>query len=305
MGSLKSIIRYTAHFKLIKFSDAPEKDGEYKSAFTLFDTRGNIQEEVKYSQAGEVEEHIVNVYDANNKLIEESIYYIPENVSEKRVIRRNEKGVALEEEKKYADGSADLTIYEIDGNDNISQVTKYNEDKTVETKVFLVYDDYHRVIEEKKLDGENQVLEHRKQSYDEKGNLTEVTEYSPEENVAYRTVHDYSEAGKNLSSSYYDAMYKLVVKTTSIFDEKGNLIEKYIEDFGSSMSKKTMTFAYDENNNCIEEAAYAANGSLLRRLSTQFDAIGNPVEEINYEVDLTHGGRDEYFGNRYEYEFYE
>jgi hypothetical protein len=301
---LKSIQRYTSHYKLLSFNEAPEKDSEFKSSFMLFDTKGNIVEEIKYTPGAEVEERIINQYDAQNKLIEESIHFVLDNVFEKRTIKRNEKGFATEEKKEYPDGSLDLTIYTLDSNDDIVEVLKYNEDNTLEGKVILSYEN-HKVIEEKKFDEMGQVLEHRKQAYDSKGNIKEIIEFSPEENIAYKTIYDYDKDGYNSASSYFDAHENLIVKTTSIHDEKGNLIEKYIEDFSSSSGRRTMTFGYDDKNNCIEEAVFAANGSLLRKLSTKFDSFGNPIEELNFEVDLTHGGRDEYYGNRYEYEFYE
>jgi hypothetical protein len=301
---LKSIHRFTSHYKLLSFNDAPEKDGEFKSSLMLFDEKGNISEEVKYTREGDVEERIQNTYDANNKLTEESIHFVLDNTFEKRQIKRNAKGLPIEERKEYADGSVDLTLYNLDPQDNIAEVLKFNEDNTLEGKVILAYEN-HKLIEEKKYDGQDQVLEHRKQSYDAQGNIKEVTEYSPEENIAYTTVYEYDQKGNNTSSSYFDANYNLIVKTTSIHDEKGNLTEKFIEDFSSSSGRKTMRFAYDENNNCIEEAVFAANGNLIRKLSTQFDDLGNPIEELNFEVDLSHGGRDEYFGNRYEYEFFD
>lgn len=304
-AKLKSIVRFTSHYKILNFTGAPEKDGEFKSSLTLFDANGNLKEEVKYSPEGAVEERIVNIYDSQNKLIEESIHFVLDEAFEKRLIKRNEKGFAVEEEKIYTDGTSERTIYNLDANNNISEVIRYNEDNTIDVRVNLIYDDKNRLVEEKKIDGQDQVLEHRIQSYDAKGNLTEVTEYSPEEKVAYRTVHDYNEAGKNSSSSYYDATNKLIVKSTSLYDERGNLTERFVEDLNSSLGKKTMKFEYDEHGNCTEEATYAANGALISRLSTRFDEIGNPVEEINFAADMTHGGRDEYFGNRYEYEFYE
>lgn len=302
---VKSILCYTAQFKRFNFNESPQREGEYKSALTVFDAHGNIVQEIKYGRDGAIEETIENVYDVRNKLIKESIEYAHDGVTETRVITRDDKGHVTEERKEYADGSFDRTEYKNNESGHVTEVIKYNEDDSIESKITLAYNDKNKLIEEKRFDGENDLVEHRQQTYNEAGNIIEIKEFSPEDGLAYTTFFAYNAAGKNTEISYYDAKGILVMKTVSEFDSKGNVVEKTIEDFASSSAKRINKYVYDDHNNCIEESVTSGSGKLLSSLSIRYDESGNPTEEITYDADLTEAGRDAYFGNRYTYEFFD
>ena len=78
------------------------------------------------------------------------------------------------------------------------------------------------------------------------------------------------------------------------------MVERIFKDFHS----KSVKMVYDEANRCIEEELYDENNSLVRRTTYEYDEEGILIGDTFFNADLSRGGRDEYTGNRYEYEFY-
>lgn len=303
--TIRLITRFTTDYQLLNFSGSPRIQDEYQSGQTFFDVNGNIVKEVRLSRSGAPEEEILYTYNDSGKLIEEQINYIPEGTFEKRVILRNDKGEIVEEQKHFGDNSIELTRYAYDDKGNICEVLKFTEDDVLEGKVVIKYNEDNKPIEELKYDEDGHTIEHHVQKYDSSGHLIEQIEYSPGNEIAFRTVYEVNEKGQVITAEVFNSKGGVISRNKAVYDDKGNVVEKEIEDYTAQIVKKNLKYTYDNNNNCTLEEMYASNGTLLRKITTTFDEGGNPLEEINFESDTSYGGRDECFGSKYVYEFYE
>src|SRR6185295_6425569 len=109
---IKSIKRYNRHFKNFNFSNPQlEAEEEYLESVIHLDENGNTVSEEKFGADDSLEEKNTYTYDANNKLLEHTLLYAVEDMTEKRILKRNEKGKLVEETKYYGDDSGERTEY--------------------------------------------------------------------------------------------------------------------------------------------------------------------------------------------------
>ena len=155
---IKTIKRYNRPFKPFTFGNAEEiGEEEYLESQTELDEKGNALVEMKYSGDGEMEEKNSYQYNAEGKLLEHVLLYAVEDVTEKRVLKRNEKGLLLEETKYYGDDSGERTEY--------------------------IYDEKDNLIERKYFDEEGSFTERETFSYDSDGSLTEHIRYANTDSI--------------------------------------------------------------------------------------------------------------------------
>ena len=64
-------------------------------------------------------------FDSNGKLLSHTLLYAVDEVTEKRVLTRNEKGFLLSEVKYYGTDAGEKTEYEYDEKDNITAIIHY------------------------------------------------------------------------------------------------------------------------------------------------------------------------------------
>src|SRR5689334_21731316 len=103
---IKSIKKYNRPFKPFSFGNAEEVgEEEYLESEIELDENGNTLMEAKYSDDGELEEKNSFRYSAEGKLLEHTLLYAVEDVTERRMLTRNEKGLLLSEVKYYGDDS--------------------------------------------------------------------------------------------------------------------------------------------------------------------------------------------------------
>ena len=300
MAKIKSVKRYNRYFKTFNFSNTQEiAEEEHLESNTTLDESGNTLLEEKFNVDGELEERNTYTYNPQGKLMEHSLLYAVEDVTEKRILKRDDKGRLIVETKYYGDESGEHTEY--------------------------VYDEKGEPIERKNYDEEGTFISLEKFSYNEKGGLSEQVKFGPDQKVEERTVFQqpddktieqleyegadklknktvirFNEAGKELSSVQTTPDGKLISGVYSVYDDKGNLVERQYKDFYS----KTVRYQYDEKNQLVMQELFDGNGLLLRKNMYAYDDDGNMSLEQTYEMDTSRGGRDKHFETRYEYEFY-
>ncbi len=300
MAAIKTVRRFNQHYKTFNFSNAELKaDEEFLETVIELDAAGNVLVESKFDQNNQLEERNSYQYESHGKLTEHSLLYAAEDVTEKRVLKRNDKGKLLEEIKYYGDDSGERTTYLYDDKDNLLERKYYDEEGEFHSHETFMYDDKGSLVEQKKLDKEGKTEEHRTFSHPDKETVID-SEFNPDGSLASKTVLKFNEEGKETSSIQTTAEGKLISSVTVVYDERGNVIERQHKDFFS----KTFRYSYDENNRCITNEMFDGNGMLLRKNLYEYDEAGNVSAEQTYEMDTTRGGRDKHFGSRYEYEFY-
>jgi hypothetical protein len=296
---IKSIKRYNRPFKPFTFGNTEEGDEEYLESLTELDENGNAVTEIKYSDDGEMEDKNSYRYNQEGKLLEHTLLYAVEDVTERRMLTRNEKGLVLTEVKYYGDDSGERTEYIYDDKDNLVERKYFDEEGVFVSKENFKYDDDGSLVEDIKYNANNAIEEHSTfKKIDDK--TIEQIQHHPDGSMASRTLIKFDDAGKELSSEQTTADGKLISGITNVLDERGNVVERHFKDFYS----KTIRYVYDENNRCVMQELFDGNGTLIQKNMYSFDEDGNVIDTHTYEMDTTRGGRDKHFETRYEYEFW-
>jgi hypothetical protein len=297
---IKSIKRFNQNFRNFNFSDLTSRaDDEFLELEISMDENGNTLEEIKYMNDGSVEEKNSYTYDKNNKLISHVLFYELEDVTQRRVLSRDEKGNALSEEKFYGDDSGEKTLYEYDGKDNITKITYFDEEGELSSYVKVTYDEKGDVIEKVTFDAKNNQTGKNTYSKPADHQIEEI-EFDGSEKMIAKTLIKFTEDGKELSTIQTNPTGKLISGQQNIYDEKGNIIKRIYKDFYS----KSLNYSYNEKDQLTSQELFDDNGSLLRKNIFEYDEEGNVSAEQTYEMDTSRGGRDKHYGIRYEYTYY-
>jgi hypothetical protein len=260
------------------------------------DDQGNLLLEEKYDLEGELEERNSYTYDTNGKLLEHILLYAVEDATEKRVMKRNGKGLLLEETKMYGDDTGERTTYGYNEKDLLIERINYDEEGIFSGKEQFSYDENDSLAEHLKFDISGKLEEKFIFSQKEDKSLEQL-QYDGTGKLISKNILKFTEDGKELSSVQTTNDGKLISSVENVFDDKGNIIEKHFKDFYS----KSVRYAYDEKNRCIMQELFDGNGVLLRKNMYEFDDADNLLKENTYEMDTTRGGRDKHFETRYEY----
>ncbi len=297
---IKSIKKYNKPFKPFSFGNTEEVgEEEYLESEVEMDENGNLLTEIKYAEDGEMEEKNSFRYNPEGKLLEHTLLYAVEDVTERRMLTRNEKGLLLSEVKYYGDESGEKTEYAYDEKDNLIEKKYFDEEGVFTGKENYKYDDIGSLTEDIKYDAHDAIEEHSTfRKIDDK--TIEQVQYKPDGSVLTTTIIKFNDEGKELSSEQTTANGKLISAVTNVFDERGNIIEKHFKDFYS----KTIRTEYDENNRQVMQELFDGNGMLIQKLMFEYDEDGNVIDTHTYEMDTTRGGRDKHFETRYEYGFW-
>lgn len=297
---IKTIKRYNQNYKLFGFTEGqPKAEVEFLESETVINSEGNVLSESKFDADGEPEEKNSYRYEAHGKPVEHILHLIAEDMTEKRIFNRDEKGRLLEEIKYYGDDTGERTTFVYDEKDNLVERKYFDEEGDFQAHETFSYNKDGSLLEHKKTNKEGKIEEHR--SFINNDDRTiEQHEYNDDGSLSSKTIFKFDEAGKEISSIQTTADGKLISAVTTTYDDNGNEIEKQFKDFYS----KTVRYSYDDNNRCLTNELFDVNGVLIRKNLYEYDEEGNVIAEQTYEMDTSRGGRDKHFGIRYEYEFY-
>lgn len=301
-GKIRQIRKYNQRYKNFSFSEVMNKaDEEYLEAVVEMDDKGQVLSESKFLKNGALDEKSSFQYSDGGKLAEHILHHASEDTTEKRILRRNEKDLLLEEVKYYGDDSGERTAYQYDDKDRIIAIEQYDEDGIHVSTEAIQYDEKGSVTERAMQDAdgtlqEKYIFEHNPATftiieyhYDGKGDLQS------------QTLMTFDAKGAEVSSVQTTASGKLIAATYSQYDEKGNLVQRDYKDFYSKTVKNT----YDDESRLLVQELYDGHGLLLRKNIFEYNDAGQLTSEQSFELDTSRGGTDKHFGTRYEYDFYE
>jgi YD repeat-containing protein len=300
-SKIKTIRRFMQLYKNFSFSELMTRaDAEFIDMQIDMDEAGNVLSESKFSEEGELEEKNSYTYNSQGKLTGHVLLFAVEDVTERRELRRDDKGRLLEEIKFYGDDTGERTEYQYDDKDNVSSIVYYDEEGNFSSREEMRYNDDASLTERIRYDGENNVTERLSIGVASEEKQVEEIEFNPDGSVKSKALVKFNEAGKEVSSVQRTPEGKLISSVESTYDEKGNVVERRYKDFYS----KTLRYAYDEKDRLITQELYDGSGMLLRKNIYEYDEEGNVTAEQTFEIDTSRGGRDKHFGTRYEYEFF-
>ena len=298
---IKSVKRFNQNYRNFNFSDMTSRaDEEFLEFEFVMDENGNTIEEIKYTADSQLEEKNTYAYYPNGKLHSHILLYAVEDVSQKRILTRNEKGNLISEEKYYGNDSGEKTVYEYDNKDNIVVIINYDEEGVFISKSEVTYNEKGDVTERKTLNTENKITSRLSFSVPEEHQIEE-SEFDENDKLISKTLLKFNNEGKEISSVQISPQGKLISSVINTFDERGNVIQRLFKDFYS----KTINYTYNEKDLLTIQELYDDNGLLLRKNMYEYDDDGNVIAEQTYEMDTSRGGRDKHFGTRYEYQFWE
>lgn len=106
-------------------------------------------------------------------------------------------------------------------------------------------------------------------SFNEDGNRTELLLYDPK-GALVRRIETKFEGRKMLEFLNYDGNGRMWLKGTSIYDDQGQLREKFTYNGDNSLRSKTV-FKRNEAGQVIEFAEYSATGTLMEKVSSNYN----------------------------------
>ncbi len=293
---IKSIELYRTSF----IPGEPEEEevmmDKYLVNRTVYDEDGNETERITYSPEGETEERIIVKY-SNGYPVEE-ILELEGELAEKTTREFDEKGTLLLEFRHYQDGEPDKITYtyeedkpvqklvtDSDGDEGEKYLWHYKDGKLVKG---VSYDEYGNI---------DLTREH---SYNEAGNLLEITEtrISTDDKIQIVTLFD--EAGNLVQEKNYDRKGNLVSRSTTIIGENDLPAQTENEN---TMGKTISVFTYDEKGNNIKLEEKTSEGEVFATIERQYDEAGHVTgARVEMAPELNRPGQ--HYILEYIYEFY-
>jgi YD repeat-containing protein len=225
---------------------------------------------------------------------------VAEDVTERRVLQRDEKDRLIEEVRYYGDDSGERIEYVYDDKDRMTSVVRYDEDGGFDFREEYAYDESGSLQKRQKFDSTGKLIDATTISRNGDDCLEEKETDGSGQIISITTLR-FSDKGQELSSEHKKPDGSLMAAIYSVYDEKGRLVEKRHKDFYS----KILRYVYDEDDRMLTQELYDGSGLLLRKNVYEYDESGRLLNEQVFEIDASRGGRDKHFGNRYEYELFD
>lgn len=297
---VKTIRRFHQVYKTLSFSELMMKaDDEFLELVVDMDAMGNVLKESKFDNSGELEERNDYCYTESGKLLEHELYYALDDVTEKRLFKRNDKGLLLQEVKVYGEDEGEKIEYTYDAADRVVSLIRYDEEGDQDFREEFNYDEKGELLARHKFSADGRLLEELTAQRGE-SLLVEEKSYDDSGALESTTITQFDSNGKELSSRQTNSQGKLIAAINTTYDERGNVVERAYKDFYS----KTIRYAYDEENRMTTQELFDSTGLLLRKNIYEYDDVGQLVNEQVFEIDASRGGRDKHYGMRFEYDYF-
>ncbi|MEI7597117.1 MAG: hypothetical protein WCK02_15320 [Bacteroidota bacterium] len=263
-NKVKSVATYRYNKYFFEDIDNIEgKEGFLEKKIEL-DEAGNIVTESYFQESGEVDHKIQRVFNANNQLVEEFVFYADDEIAEKLIVHRNDKGQIIKKEKEYAEGEASVSNLKYDDNNNLISKVTLDLDGEVEEEENFVFEN-NNLIEHKIVNCFGNVQYFEKNKFNEK---KQILEQIIENGDEYEKLIQFFEEDNLISLEIYDKQGNGIKKLDYTYNEINQNIE--INERGKFGVKK-IKIEYDEFGNEALEETYNAGGDLLQRIKRVFE----------------------------------
>jgi len=296
-NKIKSTTIYRYGSPVNKQAKASKEQG-LKYSTTRFDEKGNVLEEIKFNEDGEIDDRIINTYDKNGKLIDMKNYYADEELAEHNSYERNDKGHVVVSYKHYQDGEKDTVKYLYNSDDQLVEkitIDSYNEEESRETITYQA----GKATQRKVVEYDELVLEENF-SYGNNMQLEEHSKWSVEEEDA-RYVNRFDEKGRIAKILKYNLKKELIAKTEYQYNEDDSINEIVEEVPGQ---KNTTSMEYDAQGNTIKQTEKNQDGEIVHIVSRKYNEA-NELMETSVEVFNLDAGVSNGYTLKYEYSYFE
>ena len=288
------------HTAQVELAEVAAKDGKEVEIWrrphqkVVYDQRGNEIERINFNRSGSIENRAVHAIDANGRVSgwkeyevdaggsgerltawSEWLYDKTGNRVETRVY--NDKGLTLQIMASY--NAAGLVIEEtmIEDGGAWKQTKKYGYDSNGRRTSTLI-----------NTSGKTALIE---EAYDKRGNLINYKSSGPDGQNEQIAKYVFDAKGREIERSGEGPFSKS--KVVTFYDSKGR-VSRRVTQFAYKLPNISMShapepgaveFRYDENDKLVEERAYSADGTLLRRTVNEYDGGGRMRSQIRYKAD--------------------
>lgn len=303
---MTKILRQVSAFRSeIAAFEKNANDKTYKFRIKEFDKNGKLILDCEYRPNSEIDWETIYKYDDKDRLVSKQTNYVSEDTSEKTVSSYDEKGNKISEANYFGEELFETVIYR--------------------------YDENNKILEQKKIDEEEEELEKQEFEYSEDGKLSRQVFYL--NGVVERTIifkydeaghcieeihaignkketeiiqFTYDEHGNKLTTTSRNSGGKVVGFLEVEYDEQHNPV-KYINETAGYYSSKTVhQIHYDEQGRTVENEYFdILNNFLISKELFEYDENGNIVEEEIFEINQQAGMQKTHFRLKMEFDYYE
>lgn len=265
-------------FTILSCSEKKDIKSEKKSDLKLMELNGKVKS---------IRELIYNAIEKNGEYIKQEKATMCRIGPIEKYILFNQKGYIIEEIEHFVNGDINnynRTTNSYDINDNIIEICHYDIIQNCIYKKVTTYNKQNKVVEEKFYESDKKLKSISKYKYDQNGYAIEKTEYLANGDMDEKIICKNDSKGNPIEILNYDSKGKLNNKENNKYDNNGNNIESITKWPEGGYIKSTSI--YDEKNNLIEHEYY-------------YDEILNSSESYLYSDDRLTKIEETKFEKRY------
>jgi antitoxin component YwqK of YwqJK toxin-antitoxin module len=226
----------------LKYNDAEEIEEKY---INHYDQKGNLVEELIYISDDDIAEHKSYERDDKGKIIKAFIHY-QDGSKDTILYSYNPDGLLIEKKTIDVDGeyeSKECAVYE-QGKIVKKENFEY-EEKVLEEN--FIYDDAGDLTEHQKWSIQEEDVKYINH-FDKSGNLIKTLKYNSLDQLIAKTTYTYNEKGQVVEITEELPFGKTI--TTVRYDDKGNAIEQLEKSENDALNNHVERI-YNENNELI------------------------------------------------------
>lgn len=272
------------------FDDVPSEKG-YLFTECELDANGNIVSTVTYGSKGEKAETVTCTWDAQNRLIEETIQTHTDRQTQKRIFEYRENPTVIVERTVYDDGGESRSESFYGQNGKIERIDQYIDGDAPDSSEVFSYDAGGRLVRHELRDCGGNVAAEDELTYD--GNVRRLVHR--EDGAETLDLHYLNAAGQVERAEHCDGD-TVFAEEKNEYDVKGRLVRTSAYELGQLTRERSTV--YDEQGNITAEELQDHRYRRAEKVVRRFDSEGRVSEEERFS---SFGGGESYI-LRFEYE---
>lgn len=173
------------------------------------------------------------------------------------------------------------TVYEFSNTGRYTSIRETKPDGSQNYRVQYSYKPAEKKGEQSFFGKDDQPTIRKTMTYDDKGRLKELIEYTKEGKKDRWYVYEYDVRGNNTTRSYFRTDGSLGSKSTWTYDVNGFKIGYKLETTGYATSYEK--YVVDSKGNRVQETSFDQDYRQRARIVREYDANGNKISESRYD----------------------
>ena len=256
-GGITKTATYDANGNIL-FIEIDERGTRYITHSFTYDDQNNLLSVTQYSWKGEVVSQSTYAYQQGQTVV--TCYVPPEHTSFTRP----------------HSNSTIIYTYDAFGNQLSQRYINHNNVALYEN--YRTYDLSGNLLTEVTYQ-EGSLLGSYRHTYDSQGNHILYAGYG-DDGESFRYEYFYDDNGNCIGNKYYTKNV-LEKETKNTLDERGNIIEEFVENIKKGITYST-TFTYDSQNRLLSEEFF--NNGYVNRKTYEYDFAGNLIYRYRFET---------------------